>query len=255
MEKKSAIVTGGASGIGRACVEWLVEHGYEVWCADFDFPDDAQQELQKQGVHTHQCDVRIETQVTAVVADVQQKAKRLDVLVNNAGVGCVAQITDVSEADWDRCIDTNLKGAFLFCKHGIALMKATGGAIVNIASNAGILPRIHDPVYCVSKAGLIMLTKALALSHARDRIRVNAVCPGPVAQTRMMEREVAEAADPEAYRAALIAASPLAQAFGRMATPDEIAQSVGYLCSDAAAMVSGTIIAIDGAKSVGVPPK
>lgn len=253
MATRTAIVTGGASGIGLACARWFAERGYLVFCADFDFPQNWLPP--HESIRGVTCDVRVEADVQAVINQVAMDAKRLDVLVNNAGVGCVAPITDVSEEDWDRCLDTNLKGAFLFCKHGIPLMRSTGGAIVNVASNAGILPRAHDPVYCISKAGLIILTRALALSHASDRIRVNAVCPGPVGGTRMMEREVAEAPDPQAYRAKLLAASPLAQAFGRMAEPEEIAEAVGYLASHAAQMVSGTVLAIDGAKSVGVPPR
>jgi NAD(P)-dependent dehydrogenase (short-subunit alcohol dehydrogenase family) len=182
---------------------------------------------------------------------------RIDILVNNAGIGMVKQIHDVSEADWDACIDTNLKAAFFGCKHAIRHMAADGkgGAIVNVSSNAGILPRAHDPVYSISKLALSGLTKSLALCHSKDRIRVNAVCPGPVGGTRMIESELDAADDRDLAIQNLIAASPLARAFGRMITPEEIAQAVLYLVSDAAIMVSGTLIAIDGGKSLGVPPQ
>jgi NAD(P)-dependent dehydrogenase (short-subunit alcohol dehydrogenase family) len=171
-------------------------------------------------------------------------------------MGLVKQITDVTEAEWDACLNTNLKGAFLVCKHAIRRMQACGGgAIVNIASNAGLLPRAHDPVYSISKAALVALTKSLALCHARDRIRVNAVCPGPVEATRMMEADLDKAPDREAAVQSLIAASPLAKAHGRMITPAEVAEAVLYLVSDASAMVTGTAVAIDGGKSLGVPPR
>jgi NAD(P)-dependent dehydrogenase (short-subunit alcohol dehydrogenase family) len=180
---------------------------------------------------------------------------RLDILVNNAGIGLVKPITQVSEAEWDACLDTNLKGAFLFSKHAIGPMRAAGGgAITNVSSNAGLLPRAHDPVYSISKAALVALTKSLALCHAPDRIRVNAVCPGPVEETGMMNADLIAAADPDLLRQKMIAASPLARAYERMIAPAEVAAAILYLSSDAAAMVTGTAVAIDGGKSLGVPP-
>ena len=168
----------------------------------------------------------------------------------------VKQITDVSEDEWDACIDTNLKGAFFGCKHAIPVMcERGGGSIVNVASNAGLLPRAHDPVYSISKHALVALTKSLALCHGSDRIRINAVCPGPVGETRMMNADLDASGDERDKAVAqFIAASPLAKAHGRMIDPDEIARSVLFLVSDAAAMVTGTCIAIDGGKSLGVPP-
>jgi NAD(P)-dependent dehydrogenase (short-subunit alcohol dehydrogenase family) len=134
------------------------------------------------------------------------------------------------------------------------MRRTGGGSIVNISSNAGLLPRAHDPVYSTSKAALIALTKCVALCHATDKIRVNAVCPGPVGDTGMMNADLATASDPEAMKQRFIAASPLAQAHRRMITPEEVARSVLYLVSDASAMVTGTAVAIDGGKSLGVPP-
>jgi NAD(P)-dependent dehydrogenase (short-subunit alcohol dehydrogenase family) len=201
------------------------------------------------------CDVRFEDQVRSLIESAVRHTGRLDILVNNAGVGLPKPITDVTEEEWDRCLDTNLKGTFFGCKHGIsAMQKCGGGAIVNIASNAGILPRAHDPVYSISKQAVVALTKSLALCHAKDRIRINAVCPGPVGETEMVESEIRASADPDAARRKLISASPLAAAYDRMETPEEIAQAVLYLASEAAMMVTGTCLAIDGGKSLGVPP-
>jgi NAD(P)-dependent dehydrogenase (short-subunit alcohol dehydrogenase family) len=135
------------------------------------------------------------------------------------------------------------------------MQRAGGGAIINVASNAGLLPRAHDPVYSISKLALVGLTKSLALCHAPDRIRINAVCPGPVEDTGMINADLDAAPDREALRQQIIAASPMARAEKRMVTPDEVAEAVAYLVSDAAAMVTGTCIAIDGGKSLGVPPR
>lgn len=168
----------------------------------------------------------------------------------------VKPITEVSEDDWDAGLDTNLKGAFLCCKHAIPhLRRRGGGSIVNIPSNPGLLPRAHDPVYSISKAALLALTKSLALCHSVDRIRVNAICPGPVAKTRMMNADLDRSADAAATAQQFINASPLARAHGRMIDPREVAEAVLYLVSDASAMVTGTALAIDGGKSLGVPPK
>lgn len=177
-------------------------------------------------------------------------------LVNSAGVVCVGEVPEISEAQWDNCLDTNLKGAFLTAKYAIpAMRRRGGGAIVNIASNAGLLPRVHDPVYSTSKVALLGLTRSLALSHSPDKIRVNAVCPGPVQDTRIINDELDHSADPLAVARQMIDASPLCRALGRMVLPVEIAQAVLYLVSDAAMLVTGTAIAIDGGKSLGVPPK
>jgi NAD(P)-dependent dehydrogenase (short-subunit alcohol dehydrogenase family) len=250
-----AIVTGGANGIGRATALALARHGARVFVGDLRLSSDNSAAFAELGISQHLSDVRVEADVAALVATAIAAHGRLDILVNNAGIGMVKQITEVSEAEWNACLDTNLTGAFFFSKHAIGPMRTGGGSITNVASNAGLLPRAHDPVYSVSKAALVALTKSLALCHAHDRIRVNAVCPGPVEATGMMNADLAAAADPEALRRSMIAASPLAQAYGRMIAPAEVAEAVLYLVSDAAAMVTGTIIAIDGGKSLGVPAR
>lgn len=250
-----AIVTGGASGIGRAAAVLLAEHGAKVFVGDFRLRDENNELFARLGIEQTACDVRKESDVRRLV-DLAAAAGGIDILVSNAGIGMVKQIPDVSEAEWDACLDTNFKAAFLLARLVIPLMKQRGGgSIVNISSNAGLLPRAHDPVYSTSKGALIAFTKSLALSHAADRIRVNAVCPGPVGDTGMMNADLAKAADPQSMAQQFIDASPLARAFGRMISPEEVAQAVLYLVSDFAAMVTGTSIAIDGGKSLGVPPK
>jgi len=123
--------------------------------------------------------------------------------------------------------------------------------IVNISSNAGLVARPQDPAYSASKAGLVMLTRSMALAHAAERIRVNAVCPGPVSRTTIFEEYVQRYSDPQAAVAGLMAAAPMAKALGRLIVPDEVAAAVVYLCSDEAQMVTGAILAVDGGKSAG----
>jgi NAD(P)-dependent dehydrogenase (short-subunit alcohol dehydrogenase family) len=208
------------------------------------------------GIAQLRCDVRVEADAQRLVEAAAAHGAGLHILVNNAGIGLVKQIPDVREEEWDACLDTNLKAAFLMSKHAIPHLRAAGGgAIINNASNAGLLPRAHDPVYSTSKAALVALTRSLALCHAADRIRVNCVCPGPVEDTGMMNADLQAAPDPEALRRKLIDASSLARAHGRMISPEEVAQAIVYLASEAAAMVTGTALAIDGGKSLGVPPQ
>jgi len=251
-----AVVTGGASGIGRETAARLARCGARVFVGDYSLLPENDEPYAKLSIQQRQCDVRSATELRTLIDEAASIGGRLDILVNCAGIGMVKQIGDVSEEDWDACIDTNLKAAFFGCKHAIRHMTESGrgGSIVNVASNAGILPRAHDPVYSISKLALSGLTKSLGLCHAKDRIRINAVCPGPVAGTRMIDLEIAASPDPKATVRKLIAASPAAQAHGRMITMDEVAQAVLYLVSDASTMVTGTLIAIDGGKSLGVPP-
>ncbi len=232
----------------------LAQHGAKVFVGDFQPKPENRAEFERLGIVERKCDVRRETDLRELV-EMANRSAPLAVLVNNAGIGLVKQIPDVSEAEWDAVLDTNFKSAFLASKHAIPLMTARGGgSIVNVSSNAGLLPRAHDPVYSISKGALIAFTKSLALCHARDRIRVNAVCPGPVGDTGMMNADLAAAVDPTATAQKFIDASPLAKAYDRMITPLEVAEAILYLASDASAMVTGTAIAIDGGKSLGVAP-
>jgi NAD(P)-dependent dehydrogenase (short-subunit alcohol dehydrogenase family) len=248
---QTVVVTGGASGIGKACAGWFASRGARVYVGDITLTP---AESLPAGVQERRCDVRFEGEVAGLIGWAADATGRLDVLVYSAGIEVVGQIPDISEADWDRCLDTNFKGAFLAAKHAIPVMaRSGGGTIVNIASNAGLLTRYPDPVYSTSKGALIALTKALALCHAKDRVRVNALCPGPVEGTGMMDSDVLAAPDPERRKREVIAASPMAQALGRMSTTAEMAEAVGFLADPGSPFLTGAILAIDGAKSMGVP--
>lgn len=253
---KVAAITGGESGIGRATAHRLATAGARVFVCDRTLHAANRADFERLRIVSQQCDVRSVADLELWIHAAARQGGRLDVLVNNAGIGMVKQIDDVTEQDWDDCLGINLKAAFFGCKFAIPyLRQAGGGSIINTSSNAGILPRAHDPVYSISKLSLVGLTRSLALCHSIDRIRVNAVCPGPVGDTGMMNADLAKATDVEATRQQFIAASPLARAHKRMITPEEVAEAILYLASDAAAMVTGTCIAIDGGKSLGVPPQ
>jgi len=254
LKSKVAIVTGGASGIGRATALLLAKQGARVFVGDYKIGPAVVAEFEKAGIQLQPCDVRKSEDVAGLVSAAVSAAGGVDILVNNAGIVMVGQITELSEADWDACLDTNFKAAFLFARSVIPSMKERGGGvIVNISSNAGLLPRAHDPIYSTSKGAINAFTRSLALSHAPDRIRVNAVCPGPVSETGIMDADLAKAVNPTATAQRMIDASPLARAYSRMITPEEVAEAVLYLVRDSAAMVTGTCIAIDGGKSLGVP--
>ncbi len=252
---RTAVVTGGASGIGRAAALLLARHGATVFTGDVHTSPDNDEPFRKLGITHLACDVRNDADVRALIEQAAGDGRGLHVLVSNAGINMSGQLPEVSEEEWDACLDTNLKGSFLACKYAIPHLRAVGGgAVVFTASNAGLLPRAHDPVYSTSKAALIALARSLALCHAGDRIRFNAVCPGPVSDTGLIDAELDAAADRQAAERQFIAASPLARAAGRMITPDEVAEAILYLASDASAMVTGTALRIDGGKSLGVPP-
>lgn len=256
LQGRTAVVTGGANGIGRAAAILLAERGARVFVADIAHLQENADAFARLNINSLQCDVRSEASLKSVIDQAVAETQRIDILINNAGVGMVKPVTDVTEDDWSQCIDTNLKAAFFGSKHAIRHMRqAGGGVIVNTASNAGLLPRAHDPVYSISKMALVALTKSLALCHAPDNIRINAVCPGPVGDTGMMNADLDQAEDRAGMELQFISASPLAKALGRMITPREVADAILYLASDAAMMVTGTMIAIDGGKSLGVPPR
>jgi len=250
------VITGGSNGIGRATAIMMAEAGAHVFSGDKNHLAENKESFSRLDIVAVNCDVRRESDVQALIEQAINQYGRINILVNNAGIGLVKPIHQVTEAEWDACVDTNLKGTFFGCKHAIKSMLATGGgAIVNTASNAGLLPRAHDPVYSISKHAIVALTESLGLCHGIDNIRINCVCPGPVGETGMMNDDIANASNPEDLTQSMIRASPIAAANGRMIQPEEVASAICYLASKDALMVSGTSLRIDGGKSLGVPPQ
>jgi NAD(P)-dependent dehydrogenase (short-subunit alcohol dehydrogenase family) len=191
-----------------------------------------------------QCDVTRTEEIKAALDKGVQAFGRLDFAFNNAGVEQPVQpAADLTEEDWDRIIDIDLRGVFLCMKHEIPLMlKQGGGAIVNTSSGAGVKGIAGQAAYCAAKYGIVGLTKAAALDYAKSNIRINAVCPG-IIETPMMGRF--SGGTPEG-RAKVIAQEPI----GRMGKPEEIAAAVVWLCSDPAAFVVGHAMVIDGGQTV-----
>ncbi len=246
LEGKVSLVTGAASGIGRATSLVMSREGAAVVVSDVN-ADGAEETLSAikeaggDGMFVH-ADVSRPDDVAALVAQVASAYGRLDCAYNNAGIeGYMAgRLHEYPENQWDRLMDINLKGVWLCLKHEIPqMMEQGGGAIVNTASAAGLVGSRRLSAYVASKHAVVGLTKAAALEYARDGIRVNAVCPG-IIDTPMVRRLIGgREAD---YEAAI----PSRQPIGRLGTPEEIAESVTWLCSDAASLVTGLAMAVDG---------
>lgn len=233
------IVTGAGSGIGRAVALRLARDGARVLAADVDAAA-AQETAERAGemVQAAQADVRDENSVRTLVTVAGQQ-RPIRALVNVAGVGSVTNAPDTTLEVWDRVMSVNATGTFLCCKHVIPhLRERGGGAIVNIASIAGLVGMRNRAAYCASKGAVVALTRAIALDHAAEGIRVNAVCPGTV-DTPWIERLLEEAGE---TREGLAARQPM----GRIASADEVAGAVAWLLSGEAAFATGSMLVLDG---------
>jgi NAD(P)-dependent dehydrogenase (short-subunit alcohol dehydrogenase family) len=180
------------------------------------------------------------------IVETQRKLGPIDVLVNNAGIWVSKKLVDFTERDYDRVMDINLKGAFLCSKYVLpSMVRRKRGVIVNVSSDSGLIGAPGASIYCASKAGLILLTKCLALEHARDGIRVYAICPGEV-ETPMMEQDARDSGLPFAsYYQRLVASIPI----GRAATPEEIANAILFVARDESSFMTGAVLPVDGGAS------
>jgi NAD(P)-dependent dehydrogenase (short-subunit alcohol dehydrogenase family) len=243
-EGKVALVTGAASGIGRASALAFAREGAKTVVADVLVESGKETVRMIKGAGGEalfvKTDVSNAAEVEALIQKVVEIYGRLDYAHNNAGIeGTMVPTADCTEENWDRTISINLKGVWLCMKYEIPqMLKQGGGAIVNTASVAGLVGFQGLPAYCASKGGVVQLTRTAALEYAKAGIRVNAVCPG-VIRTPMVERLLS--GPPEA-EAGFIAMEPV----GRMGKPEEIAEAVVWLCSDAASFVTGHPMVVDG---------
>ena len=245
LDGRIAFVTGGARGIGRAITEKFVAEGATVTFADVD--DDAGRqtatELAAAGIPAAFCrtDITVEADVQRAIEGVVARYGTLDVLVNNAGVNAYYDATAMTESEWNRVFDVDLKGAWLCAKHALPPMKRAGrGSIVNIASIHASLTIAGMFPYAAAKAGLLGLTRSLALEYGPAGIRVNAVLPG-YTRTRLVEEWLRTQPDPVAMEQRVIAIQPLR----RMAAPADIANVVAFVASDEASAITGASLAAD----------
>ncbi len=242
---KVAIVTGGASGIGQRIAEVFVEEGARVLVADVD-GDGIGRMIGRLG-HNHtdgaQVDVRDEEAVRRMVEQAVRRFGRLDVAVNNAGVGGFSPIQSYALADWDRVIGISLTGTFLCAKHeaGQMIAQGGGGSIINIASLNAIQPAEGFAAYCAAKAGVVGLTKVAALELGRHQIRVNAIGPGLI-HTPAVAPMLAIPGLEEAF----VHEAPL----GRAGEPDDVARLALWLASDESALMTGQALYLDGGASL-----
>jgi NAD(P)-dependent dehydrogenase (short-subunit alcohol dehydrogenase family) len=246
LKGKAAIVTGGGSGIGRAIALAFGRQGAKVAVIGRrqNALDQVVEELKQTGCEAlaMTCDVSKDADAKAVVSAAEDKFGTINALVNNAGILSVSTIETVSEEDWDRLMATNLKGPFLMSRAALPSMRrAGGGSIVNVASVLGLVAMKQRAAYCASKGGVTLLTKAMALDHAHENIRVNCICPS-IVETELVQGLFAETDEGRKLREARIDTLPL----GRFGKPQDIAELATFLVSDESSWMTGTAIPIDG---------
>jgi 2-keto-3-deoxy-L-fuconate dehydrogenase len=236
-----AVVTGAGSGIGRATAQLFGREGARVLATDVNGAAAEETAREAEGeVAAMKVDVREESSIIAMFErSAELYGDKLDLLANVAGTQSITSALDTTLESWEDTFAVNARGVFLCCKHAIPLMQSSGGgAIVNLASVAGLVGFRKRVAYCASKGAVIAFTRALALDHVGDGIRVNAVCPGTV-DTPWVKRLIEEAGD---TMEELVARQPL----GRLASAEEIAHAVLYAASDEAAFMTGSALVIDG---------
>jgi NAD(P)-dependent dehydrogenase (short-subunit alcohol dehydrogenase family) len=251
---KVALITGGGTGIGRACALLFAREGARVAVTGQrpeplaavvrEIQATGGQALRKDGgqAFSMTCDVSKAEQVKKAVDTVVAHFGALHVLVNNAGVLHVGSVEETSEEEWDRVIDVDLKGTFLVSRAALpALRKAGGGSIVNIGSVLGLVGMKKRAAYTAAKGGVTLLTKAMALDHAQEKIRVNCICPA-IVETELVQRILARAPDVQAARRMREEQLPV----GRLGQPEDVAALALFLASEESSWLTGAAIPLDG---------
>lgn len=243
---KVAFITGGGTGIGRACALLFAAEGAKVAIAARrkEKLEAVAKEIASTGAEAFAvgCDVTDRKSIENALRATEERFGRLNIVVNNAGVVQVGTAEETSDEDWEKTIAANLTGTFYVSRAALpALRRAGGGSIVNVGSYLGLVALNRRAAYCAAKGGVSMLTKAMALDHAPEKIRVNCICPA-IVETEMAKESISRAPDPAAYRKAREAQIPL----GRMGRPEDIAQLALFLASDESSWITGTTFPIDG---------
>ncbi|MEU9149733.1 SDR family oxidoreductase [Streptomyces sp. NPDC048417] len=246
LQHRTALVTGAASGIGRATALRLAGDDFTVALLDLDRAGLSRTRIliEKQGGTAHEVplDLRRAEEVAAAVDTTVSLLGSPDVLVNVAGVGVAANVLETSDSDWDLVLGVNLTGPFFMTRAVLPHMISDGaGVIVNIASVGGQVGLARRAAYCASKAGLVGLTRAVAVDHAKEGVRCVAICPGTV-ETEWIDKILSDAPDPGAARAAMAAR----QLDGRLGTPEEVAALVAFVAGDQGRFINGAALTVDG---------
>ncbi len=244
LSEKIALVTGGSRGIGFATAKILSENGATVVITAKNSEQLKKSTLEIPNSIGIVADIRNKDDVKNVINKIIEKFGKLDILVNNAGIfPKIKQLHEIDEDDWNEVLDVNLTGQFRFTKEAIPHLQKTSGSIINISSDAGLkaYQGFNADAYSASKAALILLTKCWALEYAKDKIRVNCICPG-VVDTDMTKPFLKTQKD----REFMDSEHPI----GRMGQPEEIAKAVMYFVSDDSSWTTGAILAIDGGQSI-----
>jgi NAD(P)-dependent dehydrogenase (short-subunit alcohol dehydrogenase family) len=243
LKGRTAVITGGASGIGAATVRRFVAEGAEVLVADLAL-DPARTLAAELGeaVTVVACDVRREESVKAVAAAALERWDHVDILVNNAGAELNRPYDQMTVEEWDRVQDTDLKGPWLMCKHIVPSMVARGsGSVVNVASLNGLVGFPLSTAYGGAKGGLVVFTRDMAIELAASGVRINCVCPG-VIDTPMMERWTDLMPDKDEAKAMLRSTMPI----GRLGRAEEVAGAILFFASDDSTLCQGSVLTVDG---------
>ena len=243
LKGKKCIVTGGSSGIGKATVKRFIAEGAEVLIADIDIKESEKlAEEIGEGVDFIKCDVRLEDDIISVSKKAHSIWKKVDVLVNNAGSELNQSYDKMTEQEWDKVLNTDLKGPWLMCKHIVPKMVETGsGSVINISSLNGLVGFPFSTAYGSAKGGLVVFTRDMAIELASTGVRINCVCPG-VIQTGMMERWTDLMPNKVEAQNMLRNTMPI----GRMGTADEVAGAIFFFASDDSSLCQGSILSVDG---------
>jgi NAD(P)-dependent dehydrogenase (short-subunit alcohol dehydrogenase family) len=236
---KTALVSGAGGGIGRAVAQRFAAEGARVMCLDRDATAAGQTVTTLTRGAAIECDVTDRASCQAATSETLRQFDSIDVLVNAAGVTASHAIEEFPEADWRRIIDVNLTGTFLLSQAAVGALLAAKGAIVNLASVAGVRATPYNAAYCASKGGVVMLTKSMAIELAKREVRVNAVCPSAVDTALLRGFTLPEGADMQLLARAM---SPL----GRVLEVEEVSAAVAFLASSEAKAITGSVLTVDG---------
>lgn len=243
---QTIVVTGGASGIGAAVVQRLTSEGAEIVIADYDTDKAnvlvAEAQANDMKVHFVNVDLSSETSIAACGVILREQFGTINALINNAGIVQRAMIEETTHDDWDRQMAINLRAQALITKEILPLMKTNGGAIVNVSSEGAFRGRSDHWVYDASKAGILSLTRSMAVEFSSYGIRVNSVAPGWV----VTEMHFGDADEPEAKRQELLSRANGGCLMDRLGRPEEIAAAIAFLCSADASFITGTTLHVDG---------